>query len=165
VIPTVSFIGHQGGGKTTLLTRLIPFLLDRGYRVGTVKHAPHEENIDRSGTDSFRHREAGAEQTLVVSRSDRALFWEPFPKETIEETIERLFQGFDVVLVEGFKHGPFPKVEVFRRLTELRTEPLAGEIDVVAVVTDEHVALPDGVRILSPRRPEEVADFLEGNLL
>lgn len=161
----ISIIGHKKTGKTRLIEQLIPALKDRGYRVGTVKHVPHEGDIDRLGTDSFRHREAGAAQTLVVSRSGYALFWEPFPKEAIEETIERLFRGFDVVLVEGFKHGPFPKVEVFRRLTGLRTEPLAGEIDVVAIVTGEHVALPDGVRILSPRRPEEAVDFLEGNLL
>lgn len=165
MIPAVSFIGHQGSGKTRLIIRLIPLLLERGYRVGTVKHASHEENLDLAGKDSFRHRAAGAEQTLVVSGSSCALFWEPPPEESPEETLERLFQGFDLVLVEGFKHGPFTKIEVYRCFGELSVEPLAGQIDVVAVVTDERVALPDGVVVLSPRRLEEIVNFLEQALL
>ena len=165
MVPVVSFIGHQGSGKTAFLTRLIPILIERGYRVGTVKHAPHEEELDHPDKDGARHRKAGAEQTLVVGSMSCALFWGPSAEESIEETIARLFQGFDLVLAEGFKHGPFSKIEVYRRLKELSIEPLAGEIDVVAVITEERVALPDGVIVLSPHRPQGVADFLEQELL
>jgi molybdopterin-guanine dinucleotide biosynthesis protein B len=165
VIPVVSFIGHQGSGKTMLLARLIPLLLDRGYRVGTVKHAPHEETLDRPDKDSTRHRSAGAERTLVIGGSSYGLFWEPSSEESIEETVERCFQGFDLVLVEGFKHGPFPKVEVYCQTVGVSAEPLAGQIDVVAVVTDEHVALPDGVAVFSHHRLEDIADFLEQSFL
>ena len=161
MIPVVSFIGHQASGKTTLLTDLIPVLLERGYHVGTVKHTPHQESFDHPEKDSYRHREAGAEKTLVVGKTGCALFWDPRPEESLEATIERVFQGFDVVLVEGFKHGPFPKVEVYRPVGGVNAEPLAGRIDVIAVITDRRVALPDGVVVLSPHSLEDIADFLE----
>lgn len=148
-----------------LLARLIPLLLDRGYRVGTVKHAPHEETLDRPDKDSTRHRAAGAERTLVMGGSSYGLFWEPSSEESIEETVERCFQGFDLVLVEGFKHGPFPKVEVYRQAGGVSAEPLAGQIEVAAVVTDERVAVPDGVTVFSPHKLEDIADFLEQSFL
>lgn len=161
----ISFIGHQGSGKTTLLTQLIPILIERGYRVGTMKHAPHEQELEDPDKDSSRHRAAGAEQRLVVGAAGCALFWEDVQEEPIDRMIERLFLGYDIVLVEGFKNGPFPKIEIYRRLGNLNVEPLAGEIDVIAVITAERVALPDGVRLLSPRRLEELADLIEGEFL
>jgi molybdopterin-guanine dinucleotide biosynthesis protein MobB len=164
MVPVVAFIGHHESGKTIFLTRLIPILVERGYRVGTVKHAPQEEAFDRPDKDSSRHRAAGAEQTLLVGETGCALFWDDVTGEPIEGMVERLFADYDIVIAEGLKHGPFPKIEVYRRL-DARVEPLAGEIDVVAVVTREHVALPDGVRVFSPRHPEEVADFIEERFL
>lgn len=148
-----------------LLARLIPLLLDRGYRVGTVKHAPHEETLDHPDKDSTRHRAAGAERTLVIGESSYGLFWEPSSEESIEQTVERCFQGFNLVLVEGFKHGPFPKIEIYRQAGGVSAEPLAGQIDVIAVITDEHVALPDGVAVFSSHRLEDIADFLEQSFL
>ncbi len=164
MIPTVSFIGHHNSGKTSLLAQVITILLERGYRVGAVKHAPQLADLDSPDTDSARLREAGAEQTLLVSDDTCALFWDSDPKEPIERLIERLFTGYDLVLIEGYKHGPFPKIEVYRRL-ETRADPLAGEVEVIAVVTKEKVALPDGVKVLSLRRPDEVADFIEAKFL
>ena len=164
MIPAVSFIGHHNSGKTSLLAQVITILLERGYRVGAVKHAPQLADLDSPDTDSARLREAGAEQTLLVSDDTCALFWDSDPKEPIERLIERLFTGYDLVLVEGYKHGPFPKIEVYRRL-ETRADPLAGEVEVIAVVTKEKVALPDGVKVFSPRRPDEVADFIEKKFL
>jgi len=160
----VSFIGHHNSGKTTLLAQVITILLERGYRVGAVKHAPHLDDMDSRDSDSGQLREAGAEQTLLVSDDTCALFWDTDPEEPIEELIEHLFADYDLVLVEGYKHGPFPKIEVYRRL-DTRADPLAGEVDVVAVVTKEKVALPDGVKVLSPRRPDEIADFIEAKFL
>ena len=160
----VSFIGHHNSGKTTLLAQVITILLERGYRVGAVKHAPHLDDMDSRDSDSAQLREAGAEQTLLVSENTCALFWDTDPDEPIERLIERLFADYDLVLVEGYKHGPFPKIEVYRRL-DTRADPLAGEVEVIAVVASEKVAVPDGVKILSPRRPDEVADFIEEKFL
>jgi molybdopterin-guanine dinucleotide biosynthesis protein B len=160
----VSFIGHHNSGKTTLIAQVITILLERGFRVGAVKHAPHLDDMDSRNTDSVQLREAGAEQTLLVSDDTCALFWDSDTDEPIEDLIERLFVDYDIVLVEGYKHGPFPKIEVYRRL-DTRADPLAGEVEVIAVVTKEKVALPDGVKVLPPRRPDEVADFIEETYL
>ena len=167
MIPTVAFIGHQGSGKTRLLTRLIPVLQENGYRVGVVKHAAGGMHLDRTGKDSALFQEIGVEKTLVISPSHAALFFELSEETPLVEVVERIFHGFDLVLIEGFKGGPFPKIEVYHRAGRVGVdaEPLAGTIDVIAVVTDERVALPDGVPLLSPHRPEDVADFLEQTLL
>ena len=155
----VSIIGHKKTGKTRLIEELIPIFQARGYRVGTVKHAPHTMIQGDTETDSSRHRLAGAEKTLLIGEDGAALFFDP--AEEVERTIEQAFAEFDLVLIEGLKTGPFPKIEVFRPARELRTEPLAGGVEVMGVITDAHVALPDGVKILSPRDPEEIADFIE----
>lgn len=160
MIPIVSFIGHHDSGKTTLITQVITILLERGYRVGAVKHATHFDETDFPDADNTRLRDAGAEQTLLVSDDTCALFWDSDPDEPIDKLIERLFAGYDLVLVEGYKHGPFPKIEVYRHLGT-RADPLAGQINVAAVVTKEKVALPDGVKVLSPRDPVSIADFIE----
>ena len=165
MIPVVSFIGHHNAGKTRLLTRLVETLSERGIRVGAVKHAPHLEMADPPGTDSQQLREAGAHRMLLLGSDSAVLTW---PQPSIEELgleIQRLFSGCDIVLVEGLKHGPFPKVEVFRRTGRVAQEPLAGEIDVIAVVSDAAIALPDGTASFSPRDPEGIADFLETQFL
>ncbi len=160
MIPVVSFIGHHDSGKTRLLVEIIPLLVDRGYRVGTVKHAPHLDDVDRPDSDSGQHRVAGARRVLLRGDRVSSLTWE-HEENDLPGELDRLFADCDVILVEGFKHGPWPKIEVFRRGRDLRREPLAGEIDVVAVVTDEHVALPDGVSALSPRNREAIVELVE----
>jgi len=160
VIPVVSFIGHHDSGKTRLLVEIIPLLVERGYRVGTVKHAPNLDEVDRPDSDSEQHLAAGASRVLLRGERVSSLTWRHEEGE-LPGDLERLFAGCDVVLAEGFKHGPWPKIEVFRRGRDLRREPLAGEIDVVAVVTSEHVAVPDGVTVISPRDREAILELLE----
>jgi molybdopterin-guanine dinucleotide biosynthesis protein MobB len=101
VIPTVAFIGHSGSGKTVLITQLLPFLRASGYRVGTVKHIPDEEKLDLSDKDSFRHRAAGAERTLVVTDSSLVLFSGREPLEPLDYLclIHDLVEGFWAVLL------------------------------------------------------------------
>jgi molybdopterin-guanine dinucleotide biosynthesis protein B len=153
----VSIVGRQGGGKTTLIEALLPILVQQGLRVGTAKDAPHEEAFDDAGSDSARQRAAGAERTLLLGKGERLLTWRSSGDEEIDREIRRLFAGFDLVLVEGLKRGPFPKVEVWRAGCE---PPLAWELPVLAVVTDADVALPPGTPRLSPADPGRVADFL-----
>lgn len=165
MIHAVSFIGHHDSGKTRLLSRLIPHLVERGFRVGAVKHAPLLVTPDDSGTDSGMLRAAGAEPVLLLGESDAVLTWKRSPEEEIEALIDRLFPDCDLVLVEGLKRGPLPKIEVFRRGRKIAREPLAGEIDVLAVITDDRIAAPDGTAILSPRDLPGIADLLESTLL
>ncbi len=165
MIPAVSFIGHHDSGKTRLLSRLIPYLVDRGFNVGAVKHAQHLTASDAPGSDSALLAGAGAEPVLLLGESSATLRWTRSPEEGIERLIDRLFPDCDFVLVEGMKRGPLPKIEVFRRGRELAREPLAGEIDVLAVITSDRVAAPDGTLVLSPNDLPGIAELLETELL
>jgi molybdopterin-guanine dinucleotide biosynthesis protein MobB len=164
MIPAVSFIGHHDSGKTRLLSRLIPYLVDRGFRVGAIKHAPHLIASGETGTDSAILGAAGADPVLLLGESTAVLAWERIPDEGTQDLIDRLFQDCDLVLVEGMKRGPLPKIEVFRRGRELAREPLAGEIAVIAVITDDRIAAPDGTIVLSPRALPRIADLVESTL-
>ena len=128
--------GWSGSGKTTLLTRLIPLVRAAGLSVSTIKHAHHGMDLDVPGKDSFRHREAGAFEVLVVGGQRWALMHEtPDAPATLEQLISRL-SPVDLVLVEGFKNYRFPKMEVYR--PALGRPPIWPEMpDVVAVATDD----------------------------
>jgi molybdopterin-guanine dinucleotide biosynthesis protein MobB len=165
MIPAVSFIGHHNSGKTRLLSRLIPYLVDRGFRVGAVKHSPHLNASGEPETDSEALGAAGAEPVLLLGESTAVFTWERTPEEGTQDLIDRLFPDCDFVLVEGMKRGPLPKIEVFRRGREVAREPLAGRIAVIAVITDDRIATPDGTVVLSPRDLPRIADLLESTLL
>lgn len=150
----VAFVGRKGSGKTRFICELIPVLRARGYRVGTAKHVSPGVEPDAPGTDTHRHRLAGAERVLLYSRRRGALFWE-HGGDDVSGYIERYLGDLDIVILEGFKGSPYPKIEV-----HAEGEPLAGSVPVLAVVTERRVVVPDGVEVL-PRDPEAVADFIE----
>jgi len=164
MIPAVSFIGHHNSGKTRLLSRLIPYLVDRGFHVGAIKHAPHLNAPDDTETDSGSLGAAGAEPVLLLGESTAIFTWKRTSGEGTQDLIDRLFPDCDLVLVEGMKRGPLPKIEVFRRGRDVAREPLAGEIAVLAVLTDDRIAAPDGTVVLSPRDLPRIADLLESTL-
>ena len=111
----IGLSGWSGAGKTTLLTRLIPCLAQRGVAVSTIKHAHHAFDIDVPGKDSWRHREAGAQQVLVAAAHRWALMTElrGAPEPDLTALLRQLAQ-VDLVIVEGFKFDPHPKIEVHR---------------------------------------------------
>lgn len=111
----IGLAGWSGSGKTTLLGRLIPALGARGLTVSTLKHAHHAFDIDRPGKDSHAHRQAGAQQVLVSSANRWALMTElrGQAEPTLPELLAR-FDPVDLILIEGFKRDPHPKIEVFR---------------------------------------------------
>jgi molybdopterin-guanine dinucleotide biosynthesis adapter protein len=138
----VGLAGWSGSGKTTLLAALIPELVARGLSVSTIKHAHHEFDIDRPGKDSWRHREAGATEVMVGSARRWALMHElrGDPEPPLDELIARM-SPVDLVLVEGFKRQPHPKLEIHRPSLG---KPLIYPEDphVVAIATDEPFAGP-----------------------
>jgi molybdopterin-guanine dinucleotide biosynthesis adapter protein len=107
--------GYSGMGKTSLLERLIPELTARQLRVSLVKHSHKTVEIDRPGKDSFRLREAGCSEVLLLGHDRWALMHElrGDPEPPLDYLLSRL-QPCDLVLVEGFKQGDFPKLEVWR---------------------------------------------------
>lgn len=111
----IGLAGWSGSGKTTLLTRLIPELTARGVAVSTLKHAHHEFDVDQPGKDSHAHRQAGARQVLVSSSRRWALMTElrGAAEPALPDLLAR-FEPVDLVIVEGFKRDPHPKIEVFR---------------------------------------------------
>jgi molybdopterin-guanine dinucleotide biosynthesis protein MobB len=116
--PAVCIVGRKDSGKTTLTVALAAELKSRGRRVATIKHGHHAFETDEPGRDSWRHfNEGGAEATLMCGTGKVALTMriegEPDPAQLIREFYAG--RGYDVVLVEGFKHGDLPKIEVFRR--------------------------------------------------
>ncbi|WP_319531444.1 molybdopterin-guanine dinucleotide biosynthesis protein B [uncultured Cohaesibacter sp.] len=137
--------GWKNSGKTTLVTRLISELTARGHRISSVKHAHHNCDIDKEGTDSFRHREAGSGEVALVAAGKRwAIMHECRDVEDTElgDILSRL-SPCDLVLVEGFKTEPFPKIEV-RRADAKHTDPIAPKDNmIVAVASDRPDLLAD----------------------
>ncbi len=128
-------IGWSGAGKTTLLTQLLPLYVARGLKVSTIKHAHHGFDLDQPGKDSFAHRKAGASEVLIASGMRWALMHElDGPEPGLQELLAHLSPA-DLVLVEGFKTSPHPKIEVHR--PSLGLAPFwPGRVDIVAVATD-----------------------------
>jgi molybdopterin-guanine dinucleotide biosynthesis protein B len=133
------FAGWSGSGKTTLIEKLIPRFADAGLRVSLIKHAHHTFDVDQPGKDSYRHRHAGASEVLVTSSRRWVLMHElrGAAEPPFEEQLKRL-SPCDIVIVEGFKHAPIPKLEVWRRETgEALLHP--NDPHIVAVASDTRV--------------------------
>ena len=144
-IPVIGFCAHSSGiGKTTLLTQLIPALIQQGLRISVVKHAHHEFDIDHEGKDSFKLRQAGAVQMMVASRQRWALMTELVrtPHAENEPNLAHLLAQMDgnltdLVLAEGFKHEAIPKIEVHR--AEFCTP--SEDANIIAIATDTHLPI------------------------
>jgi len=136
----IGLAGWSGAGKTTLIAKLIPGILARGLKVSTLKHAHHAFDVDRPGKDSYEHRMAGATEVLVASEKRFALMHELRDEREprLPELLARL-APVDLVIVEGWKREPHPKLEVFRASVG---KPLIHPDDphVVAIASD--VPLP-----------------------
>ena len=137
----VGLAGWSGAGKTTLLARILPRLIGRGLRVSTVKHAHHNFDLDLPGKDSHTHRLAGATEVLVSSANRWALMHElRGADEPLLGALLNKLTSVDLVVVEGFKHGGHPKLEVYR---ESIRKPLLHPEDprIFAIVTDAAVSV------------------------
>lgn len=154
----IGFAGFSGSGKTTLLEKVIPLLKARGLRIAVIKHAHHKFDIDKPGKDSFRHREAGAGEVLVVSGFRWALMHELLDEAepALEDLCARLSPS-DLVIVEGYKFSDIPKIEVHRSGTG---HPYLYQDDarIIAMATDteNNINLPQ----LDINLPQQVADFI-----
>src|SRR5262249_15112190 len=135
----IGIAGWSGAGKTTLLAKLIPRLTARGVRVSTVKHAHHAFDVDQPGKDSHTHRMAGATEVLVSSANRWALMHElrGAAEPTLSELLAKL-APVELVIVEGFKYGAHPKLEIYRAAVG---KPLLHPDDphIVAVASDRPV--------------------------
>ena len=154
--PLVCIVGYSGSGKTTLMVNLISCFARRGLRVGTIKHDPHGFNIDHPGKDSYRHKDAGATASLISSPTQVAMVADTDHDRTPEELLPML-PRVDIVLAEGFKRAPLPKIEVFR--PETGNNPACqGDPYLLAVVSDAPVDW--GIQRFASTDTSDLADHL-----
>lgn len=165
-VPLLGFCASGSGvGKTTLLTSLIPVLTARGVHLSVIKHAHHTFDIDHPGKDSYRIREAGAVQTMLGSRKRWALMTEMSRISQRDDDL-RLAELLphmdtslvDLILVEGFKQEPIPKIEIFRPSLH---KPLLADHDphIIAIATDDPA--PTALPQLDLNDSEAIADFVQ----
>ena len=161
------FAGWSGSGKTTLIEQVIPRLVERGLVVSLVKHAHHTAEFDLPGKDSYRHRRAGCSEVMVTSRTRWALMHElrGEPELSLEEALRKLARC-DLVLVEGYKAYPIPKLEIWRgSVGKLLLHPKDSNIRGIA--TDSPDALPPGTAerlpVLRLSDVDGVATFVVAN--
>ena len=152
-------VGWKNNGKTTLVERLISQLTSMGYKVSSVKHAHHNVDIDEPGRDSYRHRAAGAKQTLLATQHRWALMREHREQDPPNlEQLLPLFEPCDIVIVEGYKGAAHPKLEIIRHLN--KEGLLADQMpNIVALVTDQP-HLPSDLPQLDLNNIQQVTDFV-----
>lgn len=157
----IAISGKSGSGKTTLLEKIIPILKERGHRLGIVKHTHREFEVDKKGKDSWRHKKAGAEATLLVAPDAIALVKDQ--KITCLGDMLYYLSDMDLIIVEGFKQEKIPKIEIFR-IDSGHTEPLFLEDpNLAAFVTDSHHT--PKVPIFGINDVEELASFIEATFI
>jgi molybdopterin-guanine dinucleotide biosynthesis protein B len=152
--------GWKNSGKTGLAVRLVEEFTRRGYRVSTIKHAHHDFDIDKVGADSFRHREAGAHEVALVSGTRYAIMHElrGAPEPAFEEILARL-APCDLVLIEGYKREPIPKIEA-RRLGAANREPLAPSDSYITAIAADHPVADTTLPVFDLDDTVAIANFI-----
>jgi molybdopterin-guanine dinucleotide biosynthesis protein B len=161
-VPMLGFAAFSGTGKTTLLTRTIPVLKHHGLRIGLIKHSHHDFQIDEPGKDSFRLRAAGASPVMLISTHRRAIITEIIAeREPRLDAQLKLFDQseLDLILVEGFKAEPFPKIELHRPSLN---KPLLypNDPNIIAIASDCALETPGYLTQLDINQPEMIAAYI-----
>jgi molybdopterin-guanine dinucleotide biosynthesis protein B len=153
--------GWKNSGKTTLTVKLVAELTARGYKVSTIKHAHHAFDIDKEGTDSYRHRQAGASEVAIVSGVRWALMHEMRGEmePPIEDILARL-GPCDIVLVEGYKRESHPKIEA-RRIGAGNDRPLAPTDPAIVAIAADHELKGEKLPVFDINDTHRIADFIE----
>ncbi len=159
--PVFGFAGYSGSGKTTLIEQLIPLFVAQGLRISLIKHAHHSFDIDKPGKDSYRHREAGASEVLISS-GQRWVLMHELRGEQEPDLVEQIKQlaPCDLVLVEGYKKAPIPKLEIYRQSVG---KPLLHPQDpyIVAIASDTaEPSLANGFPMLDLNNTGAIAAFI-----
>jgi molybdopterin-guanine dinucleotide biosynthesis protein B len=161
-VPILGFAAFSGTGKTTLLAQTIPILKYHGLRIGLIKHSHHNFQIDQPGKDSFRLRAAGASPVMLISTHRRAIITEITPEREpqLDEQLKLFDQSeLDLILVEGFKAEPFPKIELHRPSLN---KPLLypNDPNIIAIASDYTLETPDYLTQLDINQPEMIAAYI-----
>ena len=163
--PVFGVTGWKNSGKTTLAARLVAELTERGYAICAVKHAHESFDIDQPGRDSYKLREAGARRVILSSKRRWALMHElgEEPELALADILDAA-GPCDLILVEGYKREPFPKIEI-RRDGATSREPLAGRSpEIVAIASDQPGDEKDGLPVFHLDDIGGMANFILAHL-
>jgi molybdopterin-guanine dinucleotide biosynthesis protein B len=133
--PVVSIVGQSGVGKTVFLEKLVAELKARGFKIGTIKHHPHDFEIDQAGKDSWRHARAGSDTVVLSSPSKVAVVKRLDREMDIDDIVEAYLTDVELVITEGYKTGPKKKIEVSRKKKGRALVSRPG--DLIAIVADQ----------------------------
>lgn len=131
--------GIKNSGKTTLIEKLVIALTNEGYRVGVIKHDGHDFKADHEGTDSFRHKAAGAENVIVYSKNKIMMIKDNH--DSLIEDLIKLQEDMDIIILEGMKDSAYPKLEIVRGAVS--KESVCRKETLLALVTDTDLRLQD----------------------
>ena len=157
--PIISFAGHSGSGKTTFIEKLIPLLTSASVNIAVIKHDVHGFEMDKPGKDTWRHKKAGAMATIISSSNQIGMVLDT-GHDHLPYELAPLVSCADLVIAEGFKKGPQPKIEVFRPAATGDAAPLCqDDPQLIAVVSDAPVTLD--VPVFGINDAESVAIFIK----
>jgi len=138
--PIICIVGQSGSGKTTYIEKLIPELKRRGYRLAVIKHHPHDFDMDVEGKDSWRYMQAGSD-AAVVSAPHKVAMVKNVDHDMLPDELQALVgDGFDLIIIEGFKKSDAAKIEVHRK-AQGKGLTCAPD-DLIAIATDEKIDIP-----------------------
>jgi molybdopterin-guanine dinucleotide biosynthesis protein MobB len=161
-VPLLAFSAYSGSGKTTLLEQVVPELRRLGLRIAMIKHTHHQVDLDQPGKDSYRMRQAGANPVMIASNKRWVLLFENEQGQDEPQLRELVLQlnpaMFDLILVEGFKHEPIPKIEIIRRGVE--KPPLHPNDSSFIAIASDLFDLDTSLPVLNLNNPSAIADFI-----
>ncbi len=162
-LPIIGFSAYSGTGKTTLIKQVIPLLKSKGLKIAVIKHAHHHFDLDQPGKDSYELRKSGADQTIICTTTRMAAiseFSSPDEEPSLQEIIDTLdVRKFDILLVEGYKHQAFAKIELHRAVLGkpyLYTE----DPTIIALACDVEPSEALSIPVLDINSPQEIAEFI-----
>ena len=157
----IGIVGWKDVGKTYLVTEIIKLLVAKNYRVGSIKHAHDDFDIDKPGTDSFKHRESGSSQVIISSSRRWAKINENIDnrEKSLKELIEE-FEYIDIIIVEGFKNEIHPKIEIITNNVEISNSKINN---VIAIVSD--VMLNSNTPVFKKNEIKSLVEFIIKEIL
>lgn len=157
--PYITFAGYSESGKTTLLLKVIAYLKEKGFKIAALKHDGHDFEMDKEGKDTYRMKKAGADCIAISSGNKYAVIADSSYRLTFHELMEKVPQGMDIIIGEGFKDEDIPKILVYRK--EINKPNLYNiEKNIVAVATDNFEEFKDVKNIFHINDYEKIGDFL-----
>ncbi len=162
-IPLIGFSAFSGTGKTTVLKQVIPLLKQKGLRVAVIKHAHHHFDLDQPGKDSFELRKAGADKTIICTTTRMAVITEfatPEEEPSLQQITDSIdVDDFDLILVEGYKHLPIPKIELHRKSVG-KPYLYHEDSDIIAIACDAELPEPTDISILDINDISAIAELI-----